>query len=133
GPNAIVVNEGSPISPDGTWAANGPNSRWIAPLADQSTGSGNLGGRYTYRLTFDLLNLDPSTVTLNGQWAAFGALPDLLLNGKSTSLQIGPFEPDRLLRPFTLSSGFVSGINTLDFVVLDTASADVTGSTGLRV
>jgi hypothetical protein len=70
---------------------------------------------------------------LNGQWAVSGALPALTLNGKSTGLQIGPFQPERLLRPFTLASGFISGVNTLDFVVTATGAAELNVATGLRV
>ena len=131
GPDAFVVNAGPPIVPDGTWQENGPDSRWIAPQANQdvSSGGGNAAGLYTYRFTFDLSDFDPATVTLSGEWAVFASLPDAILNGKRTGLQIGPFEPERLLRPFTIGSGFVAGINTLDFV----ASAAANGVTGLRV
>ena len=38
GPDAIVVNDGWPIQ-SGVWVLNGPSSKWIAPKADQATGS----------------------------------------------------------------------------------------------
>jgi len=135
GPDTLVVLEGAPISPAGTWATNGPDSRWIAPLANQDTSSdgGNLAGSYTYRITFDLNGLDPATTEMSGKWAVNGAMPDVILNGKSTGLQIGPFEPDRLLRPFAINSGFISGVNTLDFVVTATGTAGQLRATGLRV
>ncbi|MCI0534816.1 MAG: immunoglobulin domain-containing protein [Verrucomicrobiales bacterium] len=135
GPDTLVVTEGSPISPSGNWFANGPDSRWIAPSANQDVTSdgGNLAGLYTCRVTFDLSGLDPATASLTGQWAVNGAMPDVILNEKSTGLQIGPFQPERLLRPFTIASGFVSGVNTLDFVVSATGTAGSLSATGLRV
>src|SRR5439155_4775912 len=135
GPDTFVLLEGAPISPAGTWAANGPDSRWIAPVANQDVTSdgGNLSGFYTYRITFDLSGLDPATTQMSGKWAVNGAMPDVILNGKSTGLQIGPFEPDRLLRPFAINSGFISGVNTLDFVVTATGTAGELSATGLRV
>src|SRR5204863_4467304 len=70
---------------------------------------------------------------MSGNWAVNAAMPDVILNGKSTGLQIGPFEPDRLLRPFAINSGFISGVNTLDFLVTATGSAGALRATGLRV
>jgi hypothetical protein len=98
-----------------------------------TSGGGNLAGSYTYRITFDLNGLDPATTEMSGKWAVNGAMPDVILNGKSTGLQIGPFEPDRLLRPFAINSGFISGVNTLDFLVTATGSAGALSATGLRV
>src|SRR5262249_21719051 len=132
GPDTFAVNSGSPISPDGNWVENGPNSRWIAPQADESVVTGgNTPGRYVYRISFDLGTLDPETAVITGSWAVATSLPELLLNGKVTGLQIGPFEPDRLLRPFTLAGGFISGVNTLDFGVQADGAVDI--PTGVRV
>ena len=101
-----MVVEGSPISPAGNWVANGPDSRWIAPAANQDTSvdGGNLAGLYTYRITFDLSGFDPATATITGQWAVSAAAPAVILNGKATGLQIGTFQPDLLLRPFTINT-----------------------------
>ncbi|MBI2925809.1 MAG: immunoglobulin domain-containing protein, partial [Verrucomicrobia bacterium] len=135
GPDTLVVLEDAPIAPVGNWVANGPDSRWIAPAANQNTQTdgGNLVGSYTYRITFDLSGLDPATTGLTGNWAVNGAMPDVILNGKSTGLQIGPFEPARALRPFSIDSGFTSGLNTLDFVVSAAGTAGALVATGLRV
>ncbi len=36
GPNAVTLNPGFPVGP---WLEEGPDSRWIAPRADQGQGS----------------------------------------------------------------------------------------------
>src|SRR5215475_13726639 len=54
GPNTSTLKPGFPVGP---WLEEGPNSRWIAPKADQS--GGNAPGNYTYTTTFDLTGLDP--------------------------------------------------------------------------
>lgn len=112
GPNAFPVNDsGFPIPP---WLANGPNSKWIAPQANQ--GTGNQPGDYRYRLLFDLTGLDPTTAVITGRWSSDNTGPDVLLNGVSTGVTSdGNFAA--LGNPFTISSGFLDGTNTLDFIV----------------
>ena len=57
------------------------------------------------------------TASISGYWAVDDVGIDILLNGVSTGLTTpaGFFA----LNPFTLNSGFVSGVNTLDFVAVD--------------
>ncbi len=129
GPNAFVVNETWPVAPNGggPWLANGPVSKWIAPQAPQATG--NAAGNYTYRLTFNLTGLEPSTALITGRWTSDNAGPGVLLNGVTTGFTSDGNFP-ALGNPFTISSGFIDGINTLDFVV---NNADVTvNPTGFR-
>ncbi|HEY2951091.1 MAG TPA: lamin tail domain-containing protein, partial [Verrucomicrobiae bacterium] len=112
GPNAMVLNDaGFPIPP---WLANGPNSKWLAPQASQA--SGNQFGDYKYRLSFDLIDLDPATAVITGLWTSDNTGPSLLLNGVATgAASDGNF--GALGNAFTISSGFVVGSNALDFVV----------------
>ena len=112
GPNAIVLNDaGFPIPP---WLANGPASKWLAPQASQATG--NQPGDYTYRITFDLAGLEPSTAVITGRWSSDNTGPAVLLNGVATGgISDGNFPA--LGNAFTINSGFIDGINTLDFVV----------------
>ena len=128
GPNARVVNEGSPIPP---WLTNGPDSKWIAPQAAQS--AGNQPGDYTYRTTFDLTGLDPTNAILTGQWSTDNAGVDILLNGVSTAN--GNSAQFASWTSFTLSAAlgpaFNQGTNTLDFVVNNAAPG--ANPTGLRV
>src|ERR1700682_2674072 len=123
GPNAIVVNSTAwPIPP---WIAEGPNSKWIAPQRDQT--GGNAAGNYTYRTTFNLASLNPSTAVLTGQYASDNTAT-MLLNGAP----VGPTSTCLCsFTPFTIASGFQAGLNTLDFVVNNAGSS--ANPTGLRV
>src|SRR5688572_20061497 len=111
GPLTRVVNEGFPI---GTWLVNGPSSKWIAPQAPQ--GTGNQPGDYTYRTTFDLTGLEPATAVITGRWSSDNAAVDILINGTRTGITYdGNFVV--FSANWTISSGFVEGTNTLDFVI----------------
>jgi hypothetical protein len=107
---------------------NDAHSGWIG-FQDSSSSSPH--GDYTFGLSFDLTGYDPATASLSGLWAAdqFGSIN---LNGAATGVSVadgnwnaGSF-PN--LNPFTISSGFHSGINTLAFVVTEPDDFD-----GLRV
>ncbi len=125
GPNAIVLNDaGFPIPP---WLANGPGSKWLAPQASQTVG--NQPGDYTYRITFNLAGLEPSTAVITGRWSSDNTGPAVLLNGVSTGgTSDGNF--GALGNTFTINSGFVDGANTLDFVVNNAGTA--ANPTGFR-
>ncbi|MGI9244358.1 MAG: lamin tail domain-containing protein, partial [Verrucomicrobiales bacterium] len=124
GPAARVVNEGFPIDP---WLANGPSSKWIAPTAAQAGGSA--AGNYVYQLSFDLAGLQPGTASISGQWSCDNAGTSILLNGAPTgNSNSGNFTA---FEPFSINEGFVSGINTLEFVVNN--AGDSANPTGLRV
>jgi hypothetical protein len=134
GPDAIVVNDGYPIQA-GAWLLNGPNSKWIAPWANQNdggtSGGGNIGGNYTYQTTVNLTGQDVSKVQLKGGWAVDNTGVDILLNGVSTGATNNGFG---VLTPFTIATGLVAGTNTLDFIVNNADNATFTPNpTGLRV
>ena len=123
GPNALVV--ASNVFPIGPWLQDGPNSKWIAPQANQ--GAGNAMGTYTYHMTFDLTGFNSAMATLTGQFAADNS-GVIKLNG----IVVGPSAPTySQWTPFTINSGFVAGVNTLDFVV--TNDPPSVNPTGLRV
>jgi hypothetical protein len=129
GPNAIVVNDGWPIQP-GVWLPNGPNSKWIAPQANQGgTGGGNLGGAYTYQTSFDLTGYDLSKVQLVGGWAADDGSIDILVNGISTGLANGGFGG---LTAFVITNNLVAGVNTIDFQINNSPGTGP-NPTGIRV
>jgi hypothetical protein len=123
GPNAMVVNDNTyPIPP---WIANGPASKWIAPQADESIG--NLAGNYKYRISFDLTGLELPTAVVSGHWTSDDTGTQVLLNGVVTGFTSdGNFTV--LGNPFAISTGFIAGTNTLDFVVNNGS-----GPTGIRV
>lgn len=121
-PFARTSASGYPIAPAGPWIGDNTVSRWITPsLAAQGP-----NGNYTYRTTFDLTGLDPFTAAITGRWATDNPGLDIRINGVSTGLtnvtQYSAFTP------FSITSGFVAGINTLDFIVQEQGVV-----TGLRV
>jgi hypothetical protein len=125
--SAFVINEsGFPLpSP---WLANTSTSKWIGPSADQSVGSAP--GEYIYRLTFDLTGFNLATAVINGSFASDNA-GFVRLNGVDVPGTDNSAAQFLAFTPFTLTSGFVSGLNSLDFVVLNSSDSD--NPTGLRV
>jgi len=105
------------------WVANNAGSRWIGPANPFGFGP---AGTYTYRTTFNLpANAVLSTVNISGLWATDDNSLDILINGNSTGNVSAGFTP---LVPFSINSGFVVGLNTLDFSLNNAII-----STGLRV
>ena len=114
------------------WVAAPSGTQWINPyLAIQSAP----GGSYDYQIKFDLTGLDPSSAMLSGSWAADNS-GYMMLNGSAaigTGTIISGSYGFKDLTPFTVTGGFQSGVNTLDFVVYNEASvtglvADVSGT-----
>lgn len=133
GSTAFVANAvHSPIFPNGPWLLNDINSKWLSPVANANTGLN--AGTYVYQTTFDLTGVDPSTVTLTGQWAA-ASFGSIVLNGVPVAGASSPGPTG--LSGFTINSGFLHGINTLDFVVTNNFLTTFLGTspnpTGLRV
>ncbi len=110
------------------WVPDDPHSGWIG-FRDSSDSSPH--GDYTYELLVNLTGYNPATASISGSWAAdqFGSIN---LNGAATGVSVpdGNWNAANApnLNPFTISSGFHSGINTLDFVVNEPDGFD-----GLRV
>lgn len=105
------------------WIANNPTaSRWIGTTAVNSDGP---NGNYLYRTTFSL-PASFASATISGVWGTDDPGLDILINGSSTSQVSGGFST---LVPFSVTSGFVAGLNTLDFLVANVGG----GPTGLRV
>ena len=107
------------------WIANNAGSRWIGPAADSNGPSGN----YVYQTTFNVpSNAILSSVSVSGDWATDDPGTDIRINGASTG-QLSPSYG--ALTPFSVTSGFVLGTNTLDFYITNAAFG--TNPTGLRV
>jgi hypothetical protein len=136
GPDALVITNAWPIQA-GTWAINGPNSRWIGASAAQQqnvdAAQGNAPGNYTYQTTFDLTGYDLSKLSLVGAWAVDNSGADILVNGVSSGITTPSY---LVLTPFTITSGLIAGVNTLDFLVVnDPTPANPTANNpaGMRV
>ena len=100
-------------TPNGSWTVNTSTADWISPGS-----SGNTSwpvGNYDYQTTFSLTGLNPATAELSGKWAADNNAC-IFLNGASTGQCVG-FASFGALTPFSITSGFDAGLNTLDFVV----------------
>ncbi|RYZ10346.1 MAG: hypothetical protein EOO73_01885 [Myxococcales bacterium] len=125
GPDAVVATSIA----EGYWLPQSDASKWIAPTPDQPypgpPSPCNATGTYVYRTSFDLTGYDPDSLTITGGWAADNSGADIRLNGVGLSLPAGSYTP---LTAFTIDGGFLSGVNTLDFVVTDVGCPN-----GLRV
>jgi hypothetical protein len=103
GKPAVTYNFPYPIAEDG-------NSRWVSTDA-----SGLAPASTTFRLAFDLTGYDAATAEITGNLAADNAAT-IKLNGVDTGFTAFGFSA---FSSFSLTSGFVGGVNTLDFVVLN--------------
>ncbi|WP_233271307.1 PEP-CTERM sorting domain-containing protein [Microcystis aeruginosa] len=110
----IVINQANIPS---SYVANTSTSRWIWQQADGQPANVTR----TFRTTFDLTGLNPSTASIVGTWAADNFLDQILINGVSIGTipnNLGGFNFTSFMG-FNVNSGFQAGINTLDFVVRD--------------
>ena len=125
GPDAFTLTPGFPVGP---WIPEGPNSRWIAPQASQSTG--NEPGIYTFTTKFDLTGLNPSTAQISGNMTADNDITAVRLNGTDLGITASGFNA---FHPFSIpvGSSFVAGTNVLEF---DASNAGTTvNPAGFRV
>jgi hypothetical protein len=101
-------------------------------IANNSTGTNGPLGDWTFfvfRQTFDLTGYNPATADLKFKWAADDSGQGFAIRGTWTpkfsvnggALVTGSWPPDGYTYDFgpevDLSSGFVSGLNTIDFYV----------------
>jgi len=129
GGQAFSTNEaeGNP----GVWLGLDTFSTWITPkLGAGNTASGDFppNGIFTYQTSFDLTGIDFSLLSISGKVTADDGITDVLINGTSTGFTYLPGNNAfKNFAPFTVSSGFHDGINTLAFKVFNGG-----GPTGLR-
>jgi cyanophycinase-like exopeptidase len=133
--NAYVVDQSSfPFtnSPPYQWQADGDNlSKWIGPVANEAN---DPSGTYTYQTTFDLTGYNPASAVITGQYSTDNWLSEIILNGQVVDSfpNNGASEYSSWQTLPQISSDFVAGVNTLDFVAInDTQTSD--NPTGLRV
>jgi hypothetical protein len=114
--------------PVGTWVPNSGDSKWITPTSNQAQSfDASADGIYTYTLTFNLSGYNPATAWFSGRLASDNTV-QVLLN----SHNIGSANSYGNWTTFGASSGFTSGLNTLQFVVTNEALSGG-NPTGLRV
>jgi hypothetical protein len=115
GPDAIVVSQIA----ENYWVANSSTSKWLAPSPNQAYPGAdpcNASGTYVYRTSFDLTGYNLDSVLISGRWAADNQGTDIRLNGASLGITVGGYNN---LASFTIGSGLVASVNTLDFEILD--------------
>ena len=140
GYNASVVTGSPSTEPFPYWLPNDATSQWIAPLASYVPGESDPESYWVFQTGFTIdPGMDPLTASITGRWLADNLGADIYVNGV-------PYIPSQQTTrddfqewvSFTLSGSsgsFLSGANTLQFIVLngDGAGPDPGGPTGLRV
>ncbi|HEX4811054.1 MAG TPA: hypothetical protein VH325_19095 [Bryobacteraceae bacterium] len=95
------------------WVSNNSTTDWISP--GTSGGTNWPVGNYDYQTTFSLAGLNPATAQLSVSWASDNN-GCIFLNGVNTG-DCTAFAGFGSLTAFSITSGFTSGVNTLDFIV----------------
>lgn len=122
-----ISNSGFPIG-TGNWIANNLTSRWIGTQNVSSDAPNAI--LMMFQTTFTIgANADLSTVVISGLGAADDSNTDTLVNGISVGGLFGGFGS---LQAFNITSNFVIGTNTLDFVILNSI-VNTTNPLGLRI
>ncbi len=114
-PHYFITSSGAPLTVmqnHPAWAPNDAASMWIG-LSAQGTDN-QPGGNYSFSTTFDLTGWLADTASLSLTVAVDNELLDVRINGLSTG--IAAVGHNAFSGPFTISSGFVAGINQIDFV-----------------
>ncbi len=130
-PIAVTSAGGFPVVPNGPWIGDDNSSAWIRPNNPNVT---DPVGVYTFTTTFSLSGLDASTAQIAGKWATDNYGEGILLNGNVVSFTGAP-GLGAFTSTFDITSGFISGLNTLAFVVNNAYdnSGNTSNPTGLRV
>ena len=136
GPNTYVVDSSLyPLATD-EWMANSSTSKWISAQADQTTFPDDPDGNYAFRTTFDLTGFDPASAQIAGQWSIDDFGLDILINGVSTGNSHTDYSQAPIFqtfKSFSISAGFVAGLNSLDFLVRNEPLGGGINPMGLRV
>lgn len=126
GPNTLIFENSNPLqfaSPNGAFSPTNGISMWMGAAGNPGGVTANSpAGQYLYRATFLLDSADPATVTMQGNLWVNGSISDILVNGKSTGIALAP-GGTLYVTTFSITNGFVPGVNTLDFVATLTGSA----------
>jgi hypothetical protein len=112
--------------PVGAWFGDNTSSRWIGPNNDQALKGPQ--GAYVYRTTFDLTGFNATTALIEGGWSTDDNGLDIVINGQSLGYTTPGGQFSAGFAAFEITSGFVAGVNTLDFIINNSG-----GPTGLRV
>jgi len=127
GSNVIRIRTSVGGYPIGPWMADNNLSAWMVPNNDSAGDSPD--GSYVYQATLDLSRYDPKSIVVRGQLAADDAVIAFVINGVYFPQYIPGFN---VFKQFSISTGFIKGINTIGFAV-DNDAISSTNPTGFRV
>jgi hypothetical protein len=120
----VTTTDGYPIPP---WLANTADSKWVQP---PSTNLDNQPA-CTYEIVTSF-NVDPSTdlssIVISGRWSADNSAT-MAINGNAVPGSATGFTA---WTSFSISSGFVAGVNQIKFFLTNAAGTSL-NPTGLRV
>ena len=105
------------------WAGDTSTAGWISPGSDGNTDWAS--GYYVYETTIDLTGYTATTAVFSGVIAGDDSMSIYLNRGGSAVFSGSGFSSTT---PFLINSGFVSGVNQVDFVIYNNY-----GPTGLMV
>ena len=110
------------VAANGNWVPNQTNAKWIATSDSDTTipTSPGFNGEdvlVTYSTSFNLSAFALGTVVLNINWTGDDDLKRVLLNGNLVQDYGSQCCEWGILHALAISSGFVSGVNTLSFEV----------------
>lgn len=131
GHGVVTFNGSFPLGSH--WLSNDSTSSWLSPSSDPAESYDPVQtGHYRWTLTFDLTGHDSQTASFSARFAADNTA-SVKLNGNLLATISAPFGYGfDHWTDFIASNGFQSGVNTLDFEVIN--FAQTTGNpTGLRV
>lgn len=125
---AQIGTKASGLIPVPPWLPDSSTSAWIGlptPLNQLLAADSQI---VDFRTTFDLTGFDPLSAAISGilGWATDDFGRDIKINGVSTSqttLALCSGSSFCGFTPFSITSGFIAGINTLDFIVQNTPSS----------
>ncbi len=115
----------------GTWLGNNSTSRWIS-----AANPGNdPAGAYTIKQTFSLTGFNHLTASFSGRWASDNGAT-MWLNGTQISSTL-PAAPGTntfsAWKSFSATSGFLSGLNTIEYRITNNPASGGVNPMGLRV
>lgn len=118
----------------GAWAPNGANSQWISMNANGNTEYPAQGAQYVFRTTFTIgAGFDLSSASISGSLLVDDRVIVRINGVDVATLPAGNgsgYFPGTL-STFTINQGFVLGVNTIDFVVINTTPGNT--PVGLQV
>jgi len=112
----FVSEPGAPGSPPWAPSPTADGAQWITPKAPEP-----VDGPFNYQTTFSLTGFIPGTATITGKVGADDELVGVMLNGVLVSPPITtPDQGYANTYSFSITSGFVNGVNALEFLTMNT-------------